>query len=118
MSVDRKAAAAERFLTRAQRKVDKRWAEVPDGEGRDEALHRVRKAAKRARYTAELAEPALGKTAKQAHKRFKALQEVLGARQDQVVAADYLHRAALAAAADGENAFTYGLLYERCSAER
>ncbi|MGN6607424.1 MAG: CYTH and CHAD domain-containing protein [Jatrophihabitans sp.] len=109
----RKAGAALGYLQRAERTVRKRWAAVPDGRGRDAALHRVRKAAKRARYVAELTEPTVGKVARRVAKDAQRTQKVLGARQDQVVAADFLRRAAVAAHADGESTFTYGLLYER-----
>ena len=111
------AAATMKYLQKAQRTVQKRWAAVPDGTGRDEALHRVRKAAKRARYAAELAEAAVGKPARKAAKDLQRTQKILGARQDQVVAAEFLYRTALAAYADGENTFTYGLLFERNSRE-
>ena len=49
-----------RYLDRAERTVRKRLKKVPDGEGHAEALHRARKAAKRARYVAEMSEPELG----------------------------------------------------------
>jgi CHAD domain-containing protein len=56
----------------------------------DEAFHEVRKRAKRARYTAELIAPALGRTApKRARpfiRRTTRVQDVLGAHQDAVVA--------------------------------
>ena len=78
-------------------------------------LHRARKAAKRARYAAELRRP-LDKAAatKKAEKHFKRIQRVLGEHQDSVVASDALRRFALTAGTTaGENGFTYGLLYAR-----
>ncbi len=86
--------------------------------GQDEALlHRARKAAKRARYAAELARVGVGSTrltSAKAQKRDKKIQDILGAHQDAVVAADLLRRLG-AGTADlpGENGFTYGLLYQR-----
>lgn len=81
------------------------------GEERDLALHDARKAAKRARYAADAAEPALGKPAKRFSKRMKAVQTVLGDHQDSVVARDALRDLAVQAHAAGESAFTWGLLY-------
>lgn len=114
----RKAGTALKYLRQAERTVRKRWASVPDGPGRDTALHRVRKAAKRARYAAEVAEPAIGKPARRAMKDLHRTQRVLGARQDQVVAAAFLLRVASSAADHGEDTFTYGVLYERNATER
>jgi CHAD domain-containing protein len=77
-------------------------------------LHKARKAAKRARYATELTAPAMGKSAKKAIKRYKHVQDVLGEHQDGIVAADILRRlGAAAAAAPGQNGFTFGLMYER-----
>lgn len=81
------------------------------GEERDLALHDARKAAKRARYAADAAEPALGKPAKRFSKRMKAVQSVLGDHQDSVVARDALRDLAIQAHTAGESAFTWGLLY-------
>ncbi len=68
----------------------------------------ARKAAKRARYAAEL----FGKGRNV--KRYKRIQSVLGDHQDTVVAAGTLRRMALTAGmAHGENGFTFGLLYAR-----
>ena len=78
----------------------------------DEALHRARKAGKRARYTSELAEPKLGKQARVMVKRATAFQDELGEHQDSVGAATVLRRlAAAAGTAPGENGFTYGILW-------
>lgn len=84
------------------------------------ALHDVRKAAKRARYTAEALEPALGKPMKQLAKRAEAVQEVLGHHQDGMVAQETLASEAQSAREAGEDTFTYGLLIgiERSSAAR
>lgn len=84
---------------------------LPPGDERDLALHDARKAAKRARYAADAAKPALGKPAKRFSKRMKAVQTVLGDHQDSVVARDALRDLAAQAHAAGESAFTWGLLY-------
>ena len=98
---------------RAARKADKRLAAALDT-NRDELLHRARKAAKRARYAAELTAPVRGgKKAKRARKHYKRIQRVLGEHQDAVVAADTLWHAATRAGAAGTNGFTYGLLLAR-----
>lgn len=73
----------------------------------DAMLHRGRKAAKRARYAAEL----LGD--KRTTKHYKRFQSVLGDHQDTVVAMDALRRMGAAGGAEGENGFTFGLLYAR-----
>ncbi|MEU9372972.1 CYTH and CHAD domain-containing protein [Streptomyces sp. NPDC048255] len=83
------------------------------GEERDLALHEARKAAKRARYAAEAATPALGKPAKRMAKAMKSVQTLLGDHQDSVVAREALHGLAVQAAGAGESAFTWGVLYAR-----
>jgi CHAD domain-containing protein len=69
---------------------------------------RARKAEKRLRYAAELAEPADGHM-KAVARKAKKLQTLLGEHQDAVVAANFL--LTISAASDGENGiFTYGVL--------
>ena len=85
--------------------------EQPPGTDRDLAMHEARKAAKRARYAGEAAQPALGKAAKRFAKRMKAVQKVLGEHQDSVVARGALRALAIQAHAAGEPSFTWGLLY-------
>ena len=58
----------------------------------DEALHAVRKAAKRLRYAAELAEPTLGEPADRLRSRAQAVQKTLGDHQDSVVARVWYQR--------------------------
>jgi CHAD domain-containing protein len=83
------------------------------GEEQGERLHRARKAAKRARYAAELAEPVWSRAAAQAAAA-KQLQTQLGEHQDSVVATAFLRRAGAAAGGrPGRNGFTYGLLLAR-----
>jgi CHAD domain-containing protein len=74
---------------------------------RDEALHRIRKAAKRLRYTA--AATGAEKVSEQA----KVIQTLLGDHQDSVVSRVHLIQQAEAAHAAGEDTFTYGLLFQR-----
>ncbi|MFD3545418.1 CHAD domain-containing protein [Streptomyces sp. NPDC058655] len=83
------------------------------GEERDVALHEARKAAKRARYAAEAAVPALGKPAKRLAKAVKSVQTLLGDHQDGVVAREALRGLAVQAQGAGEPGFTWGVLYAR-----
>ncbi|ULE33357.1 CYTH and CHAD domain-containing protein [Mycobacterium sp. IDR2000157661] len=106
------AKALTKRAGRAQRKADRRLAQAVRA-GDDALLHRARKAAKRARYAAELLTP-LNKRTKATVKRYKRIQRVLGDHQDGVVATGTLRRLALVAGtAPGENGFTFGLLYQR-----
>ncbi|QTZ91920.1 CYTH and CHAD domain-containing protein [Streptomyces auratus] len=86
---------------------------APAGQGRDEALHGARKAAKRARYAAEAARPALGDPAKKFARRVKRVQQLLGDHQDSVVARATLRELATQAQQAGEGGFTFGLLHGR-----
>src|SRR5579875_1024475 len=85
-AVDTHLAHAERTVRRRLRRAES----LPAGDERDAAMHRARKAAKRARYTAELAQPRVGARAAKSVKRLKKLQDRLGDRQDGVVAAEFL----------------------------
>ncbi|GAB3007130.1 CHAD domain-containing protein [Mycobacterium bourgelatii] len=97
---------------RAERKADQRLAKALES-GDDDMLHTARKAAKRARYAAELRRP-LDQRAKRTVKRYKHIQGVLGEHQDAVIAIEALRRLAVTAGtSSGENGFTYGMLYER-----
>ncbi|GAA3175382.1 MULTISPECIES: CYTH and CHAD domain-containing protein [Streptomyces] len=114
------ARAPGKELPRALRKDFRRLSgrmrralETPPGPERDRALHEARKAAKRFRYGAEAARPALGRTAARCVRRATALQEVLGEHHDTVVTRDALRDLADRAHAAGENAFPYGLLHGR-----
>ena len=90
------------------------------GPPRDVALHEARKAAKRARYAGEVAAPAIGRQAARFTAQVKKLQSVLGAHQDAVIARQAERELGIEAHLAGENAFTYGLLYERenCDAQK
>ena len=78
-----------------------------------EALHELRKAAKRARYAAESASDALGRPAMKVATRMEALQDALGDHQDSVDARATLRQIGVAAHLAGENGFTFGLLFGR-----
>jgi CHAD domain-containing protein len=98
---------------RAERKADQRLAAALESDD-DAMLHRARKAAKRARYAAELRGPLDRSAATKAEKHYKRIQRVLGEHQDSVVASDALRRFALTAGTTvGENGFTFGLLFAR-----
>ncbi|MBU3865274.1 CYTH and CHAD domain-containing protein [Streptomyces sp. 4503] len=87
--------------------------ETPPGTDRDVAVHQARKAAKRVRYAAETARPALGKPAKKFARRMQSVQDVLGDHQDSVVVREALRALATQAHGAGESDFTFGLLYGR-----
>jgi CHAD domain-containing protein len=87
--------------------------EQPAGHDRDLALHEARKKAKRVRYAAEAAEPALGDPAAGLLRAAKSLQTLLGDHQDSVMTREALHDLAGQAHAAGESSFTYGVLYGR-----
>ncbi|QNS06277.1 CYTH and CHAD domain-containing protein [Streptomyces xanthii] len=113
------ADAALRDHARLAARVEHALALDP-GPERDRAMHEARKAAKRARYAGETAEPALGKQARRFARRMKDVQTVLGDHQDSVVAREALRDLAVQAHAAGESAFTWGLLYgqEQAAAAR
>jgi CHAD domain-containing protein len=75
-----------------------------DADRRVTAWHDVRKAAKRSRYAATLAAPALGRPAERVRSWASRLQKVLGEHQDGVALRAYVdrHAPALVSAAGGE----------------
>lgn len=127
------AAKVSGFVKRADKKLRRRLAQAVAAEGAvahgtapsgaagptdvaaaDELLHRARKAGKRHRYAAELAQPVLGARADRIIAARKDFQEVLGDHQDSVVTAAFLRSAAVQVGdVPGHNGFTYGLLYAR-----
>lgn len=115
----RKAAELRTPVQAAAKKVTKHLAAGLGSHGDDEELHKARKAAKRARYAAELAGRVLGKKTRKTVKRYQNLQDILGQHQDAVVAADLLRRLAAGTATNpDQNGFTYGLLYARATHRR
>ena len=87
--------------------------EAPPGADRDLALHEARKKAKRTRYAAEAATPALGTPARALAKSMKSLTSLLGEHQDSVMVRETLRELSAVAHAAGESSFTYGVLYGR-----
>ena len=71
-----------------------------------------RKAAKRARYAAEAAVPAIGEAARRQAARARELQQLLGDHHDSVVARAVLLDLAAQARAAGQDTFSYGLMYQ------
>ncbi|MER0479884.1 CYTH and CHAD domain-containing protein [Streptomyces sp. Edi2] len=106
------AGAVRKDYRRLARRMEAALA-APAGQARDEALHGARKAAKRTRYAAEAARPALGRPAKKFARRIKRVQQLLGDHQDSVVARGALRELATQAQKAGEGGFTFGLLYGR-----
>jgi CHAD domain-containing protein len=111
-SVDEHSAVTIDAAYKKVRKAAKAAQAAPqeqDGEDHDpdEALHKIRKRAKRLRYTA--AATGADKVAQQA----KAIQTLLGDHQDSVVSRQHLIQQAEAASDAGEDTFTYGLLFQR-----
>ncbi|MHC5902708.1 CYTH and CHAD domain-containing protein [Streptomyces sp. S6] len=115
------AGTPEKVIAKAVRKdfakvaalIEEALAQPSSGPERDLALHEARKKAKRTRYSAEAAEPALGDPATALVKAAKSLQNLLGDHQDSVMAREALRDIARQAHAAGESGFTYGLLYGR-----
>jgi CHAD domain-containing protein len=105
-------AAVRRAYRQAKRRM-RTARHTPDGPARDAALHQTRKSARRARYAAEAATPAIGKKARKFAKQMKQVQSVLGDHHDAVLARQAARDLGIGAHLAGENAFTYGLLYER-----
>jgi CHAD domain-containing protein len=104
-------AAARRAYRRTARRMH-RARNAPAGRSADVALHETRKAAKRARYATEAMTPAFGKQARRFARQMKKIQSVLGDHQDTVIARQAERELGIAAHLAGENAFSYGLLYE------
>ncbi|MEU6550014.1 CYTH and CHAD domain-containing protein [Streptomyces sp. NPDC046915] len=118
----RKAAGGKpsKVIAKAVRKESRRVSglieqaiDTPPGQDRDVAVHEARKKAKRTRYTAEAATPALGHPAAALTKAMKSLTQLLGDHQDSVMARLALRELSAVAHAAGEDTFTYGLLYGR-----
>jgi CHAD domain-containing protein len=105
-------ASVRKAYRQASRRM-RRSRQAPRGQARDVALHEARKSARRARYAAEAARPASGKPAGKFAKQMKKVQSVIGDHQDTVIARQAARDLGISAHLAGENAFTYGLLYER-----
>jgi CHAD domain-containing protein len=99
--------AAYKKVRKAAKLAHAAEAEAAGSAESDEALHRIRKGAKRLRYTAA----ATGHTA--VSEAAKAIQSLLGDHQDSVVSRVHLGEQADAAHTAGEDTFTYGVLFQR-----
>ena len=104
-------AAVWQAYRRTRRRMLRAYEAQP-GEATDVSLHEARKAAKRARYAAELVAPAFGHGAARFARQLKDVQSVLGEHQDTVVARQAIRQLGISAHLAGENAFSYGILYE------
>lgn len=103
-----------------RRRIGKEWdrlaqrvalvSDTEPGRATDEALHDVRKAAKRLRYALEVAELIWPRKPKRLRRRVRGLAEMLGERQDTVVTRAALLELAAEADAAGEPTFTHGRL--------
>ena len=104
-----------RYVRRARKRLERRLGTAAEAGHPLELVHDARKAAKRARYLAELAEPVLGAKAKATVKQMTAVQDDLGGHQDQALARRLLLDLARAqdeaAPPDPRVGFTLGLLY-------
>ena len=99
-------AAEVKQVEKAQRKADKRLRKADDD---IEQLHRARQAFKRARYAAELVEPA-DTQMKSIARDAQEMQTLLGEHQDAVVAATFLATTSADEDIEAGSAFTYGVL--------
>ena len=104
--------AIARAYQRTARRM-RRAQRAQAGPEQDTALHEARKAAKRARYAAEVATPALGKRARRFAKRMKAVQSALGDHHDAVTAGVAARQISVHAHLAGEDTFSFGLLADR-----
>ena len=110
--------AVRRSVRRIRQRI--RAARQATDAERSAALHEVRKAGKRVRYTAEVAEAVDGRRAKDLVAAMEKLQDVLGEAQDTSVTREHCRRLGIAAEAADEVAWTYGRLHalEQRRAER
>ena len=106
-------AAAVEDCFRSTRRRMRRALTSPPGGDRDVALHQARKAAKRTRYAAEAATAVAGRDASRFADQMKNVQTILGDHQDTVIARQLDRSLGVAAHLAGENAFSYGVFYER-----
>jgi len=104
--------AVARAYQRTRRRM-RRARRAPAGPARDVALHETRKAAKRARYAAEATQQVFGRSARRFASGMKTVQSLLGDHQDAVNAQKAAREIGVQAHLARENAFSFGLLYER-----
>jgi CHAD domain-containing protein len=104
-----------RAVARTYRRTDRRMrraGQAHTGEATNIGLHGARRAAKRARYAAEVVSPVYGRPARRFAKQMKNMQSTLGTHQDAVIARNTIREIGVRAHLEGENAFTFGLLHE------
>ena len=106
------AKLVDKTITKVKRKGLAALA-TQAGEPRDLALHDARRAAKRARYAADVYAPHAAAAAKAMSQQMEQLQETLGDRHDGAVLALLLRDFAARTGAEGGNGFTYGFLLAR-----
>ncbi|MGW4062991.1 CYTH and CHAD domain-containing protein [Amycolatopsis sp. NPDC004747] len=106
-------AGLRKPVRKAARKLARAEAAARGLTGREleVALHDVRKKAKRARYAADTVRGVYGKKLRAWRKNVKTVQGTLGEHQDTVVGRGVLHRLGLAGHGEGQNTFTFGMLY-------
>lgn len=109
----RSGRPARKELPRHVRRTYRRTArKAANLDGSDAALHDLRKAAKRVRYAAEVAAPAVGKPADRTRRRAREVTKILGEHQDSVVVRPVVRELGTQAHLAEENGFTFGLLHE------
>lgn len=97
--------------TKRLRRAVRAARQTEGGEAHDAALHNARKKAKRLRYAAELAVPALGEPAAKLASAAEEVQEALGEHQDTVMSRRFLREQGARTHLDGMNGFTLGRLH-------
>jgi CHAD domain-containing protein len=102
-------AAVRRSGRRLLHRIDDARQASPDGAAH--ALHESRNAAKRVRYTAEVAAGPLGAPAKALVDCMEHVQDVLGDHQDTEITQMWCERLGREAFAAGENPFAFGRLH-------
>ncbi len=103
-----------RRLRHALRRVERALAAAEAAETsaeRDTLLHELRKAAKRARYAGESVTEVFGSGAASFAARMETVHDILGRHQDGLMIRGQLLDLARIAQAEGESAFTYGVLH-------
>lgn len=98
-----------KIVKKTWQRLDKAYAAAEKAQDPQVARHEARKDAKRARYAAEAAVPALGQAAQTIARGAERLQEIMGGYQDGVIAQSHL--TAAAAGAPPEEAFTIGVVW-------
>lgn len=90
------------------RKAVRHVESLHDRVEREEALHEVRKAAKRLRYGMDSISDEVGRPARRIAKAASAITEILGDHNDSVITSSVIGELAAQAFARGEDTFTYG----------